>query len=442
MKRFFCILLSIIFALSSAFTSMASPVWPEYPPEEVQAEGACLMDARSGAVLYGKNMHEHYYPASITKILTALVVIENCDNLDETLVFSHRAVYDVEENSSSAGYDEGDEVTVRTALYAMLLASANEAANALAEHIGGSIEGFCEMMNEKARQLGCTDSNFANPSGLNNPDHYTSAYDYCLISRAAFANDTFVQIDGSTYYTLPPMKRNPEEAMVYTHHNMLKKNSSWYYEGIVGGKTGYTSLAGNTLVTCAERDSIKLVSVVLNGHQTHYEDTKLLLDFGFNNFYNVSLAEYRTEFDTVLEPMDIAGLGVKNADMITTSREASVTLPIGATMDDVTKDIVYDLDNSAPEDACAKIIYRYGDKIAGEQYVLRKYEYSETEIVLGEPIEKEEEVIQEKSQAKAARDWFLETPVWAKVLMAIGFVALVGGIVFLIVELLPKKRRR
>lgn len=442
MKKFICIILSIIFVISSAWTSMASPVWPEYPPAEVQAEGACLMDVRSGAVLYGKNMHEHYYPASITKILTALVVIENCENLDETLVFSHRAVYDVEENSSSAGYDEGDEVTVRTALYAMMLASANEAANALAEHVGGSIEGFCEMMNEKARQLGCTDSNFANPSGLNNPDHYTSAYDYCLISRAAFANDTFVQIDGSTYYTLPPMKRNPEEAMIYTHHNMLKKNSSWYYEGIVGGKTGYTSLAGNTLVTCAERDNTKLVSVVLNGHQTHYEDTKLLLDFGFNNFYNVSLAEYRTEFDTVLEPMDIAGLGVKNADMITTSREASVTLPIDATMDDVTKDIVYDLDTVAPEDACAKIIYRYGDKIAGEQYVLRKYEYSETEIVLGEPIEKEEEIIQEKSPAKTVRDWFLETPVWAKILMTIGFIALVGGIVFLIIELLPKKRRR
>ena len=211
--------------------------------------------------------------------------------------------------------------------------------------------------------------------------------------------------------------------------------------GVGENRTGVV-LAGNTLVTCAERDSIKLVSVVLNGHQTHYEDTKLLLDFGFNNFYNVSFAEHRTEFDTVLEPMDIAGLGVKNADMITTSREASVTLPIGATMDDVTKDIVYDLDNSAPEDACAKIIYRYGDKIAGEQYVLRKYEYSETEIVLGEPIEKEEEVIQEKSPAKAARDWFLETPVWAKILMTVGFVALVGGIVFLIVELLPKKRRR
>lgn len=441
MKRFSVLIISLIIILFSITDAYAAPLWPEYPPAEVQAEGACLMDTRSGAVLYGKNMHEHYYPASITKILTALVVIENCENLDEMLTFSHRAVYDVEANSSSAGYDEGDEITVRTALYAMLLASANEAANALAEHVGGSIEGFCDMMNEKARELGCTDSHFANPSGLNNPNHYTSAYDFCLISSAAFDNDTFVQIDGTTYYVLPPMKRNPEEATIYTHHNMMKKNSSWYYEGIIGGKTGYTSLAGNTLVTCAERDGMKLVSVVLNGHQTHYEDTKLLLDFGFDNFKSQSLEGYKTKYDTVLDPMDITGLGVKNADVITTSSEGYVTIPKDATMDDVETDIVYDLEENAPVDACAKIIYRFGDKDAGRQYVLRKFEFSETEIVLGELIETETEE-EEKPIPKKVRDWFLETPVWAKILMGVGLIAIISGIVILIITLLPKRRRR
>lgn len=441
MKKVAGIILSLILLLSGTVTAYAAPVWPEQLPAEVQAEGACLMDACSGAVLYGKNMHEHYFPASITKILTALVVIENCENLDETLTFSHRAVYDVEANSSSAGYDEGDEITVRTALYAMLLASANEAANALAEHIGGSIEGFCDMMNEKARLLGCTDSHFANPSGLNDPDHYTSAYDFARIASAAFANDIFVQIDGTTYYVLPPMKRNPEETTIYTHHNMMKKNSSWYYEGIIGGKTGYTSLAGNTLVTCAEREGLKLVSVVLNGHQTHYEDTKLLLDFGFENFKSMSLVDHKTKYDTVLDPMDIAGLGVKNADVITTSREGYVTLPVDATMDDVENDIVYDLEENAPEDACAKIIYRYGEKEAGHQYVLRKFEHAETEIILGELIEEEEEEV-EKPVTKKARDWFLETPLWAKILMLVGLAAVISGIVFLIIRFLPKRRRR
>lgn len=441
MKRLICFLFSLILILMPATVSFAAPpAWPEAPGAEVQAEGACLMDARSGAVLFGKNMHEKYYPASITKILTAIVVIENVENLDEELTFSHRAVYDVEANSSSAGYDEGDVITVRTALYAMLLASANEAANALAEHVGGTIEDFCEMMNEKARSLGCTDSHFANPSGLNNESHYTSAYDYCLICREAYNNDTLVQINGTTYYTLPPMKRNPEEAVIYAHHSMLKKSNALYYEGIIAGKTGYTSLAGNTLVTCAERDGLKLISVVLNGHQTHYDDTKILLDFGFENFQSVNLGEYKSKYDTVLDPMDITGLGVKNADLITTDKTACITLPIGAEMSDAATDIVYDLDENAPEDACACILYRYGEKNVGRQYVLRKYTHVETEIVVGQT-EEEQEELENQPVTKKARDWFLETPVWAKILMIVGLITLTAGLTFLIIKLFTKRRR-
>lgn len=440
MKKTFCILLSLILILMTASSALAAPAWPATPAQEIQAEGACLMDARSSAVLYGKNMHEKYYPASITKILTALIVIENVENLDEELTFSHRAVYDVEANSSSAGYDEGDTITVRTALYAMLLASANEAANALAEYVGGSIEGFCDMMNEKARSLGCTDSHFANPSGLNNENHYTSAYDYCLICRAAYDNDTLVQINGTTYYTLPPMKRNPEEAMIYAHHSMLKKSNALYYEGIIGGKTGYTSLAGNTLVTCAERDDLKLISVVLNGHQTHYDDTKALLDFGFENFQSIHPGDYKSKYDTVLDPMDITGLGVKNADMITTDKTSCITLPKEASMDDVDTDIIYDLDNNAPEDACACILYRYGEKNVGRRYVLRKYSHIETEIVIGET-EEEQEELENQPATKKARDWFLETPIWAKILMITGLVVLTVGLTYLIIKLCTRRRR-
>lgn len=125
--------------------------------------------------------------------------------------------------------------------------------------------------------LGCTESNFTNPSGLNDPNHYTTAYDMALIAMAAFSNETFVQIDSTLYYDLPVTKRNPDGLRIYPGHKMLKKNLSQYYPGIIGGKTGYTSLAGNTLVTCAERDGMKLVSVILNGHQTHYTDTKACL---------------------------------------------------------------------------------------------------------------------------------------------------------------------
>ena len=196
MKHIFtlCLIFSLLLC---PMTADAAVSWPENA--SIQADGGIVIEADTGTVLYGKNIHETYYPASITKILTALIVLEHCD-LDEIVTFSHDAVYNVEEGSSSAGIDEGDELTVRDCLYALLLASANESANALAEHVSGSREAFAELMNEKAESLGCQDSHFANPSGLNDENHYTSAYDMALITRAAIENPTFVEISGSRTY--------------------------------------------------------------------------------------------------------------------------------------------------------------------------------------------------------------------------------------------------
>ena len=175
MKRITALLLSIFLILGLfPVPAYAAPDWPSNI--SIEADGGIVMDADSGAVLFGKNIHQTYYPASITKVLTALVVLENCD-LNEEVTYSYDAVYNVESGSSNAGLDEGDVLTVEESLYAMLIQSANESANALAEHVAGSREAFAEMMNEKAAELGCQDSHFANPSGLNDENHYTSAYD-------------------------------------------------------------------------------------------------------------------------------------------------------------------------------------------------------------------------------------------------------------------------
>ena len=248
-----CLIMSIGIFTTNTY---AAPDWPS--DVSIEAEGGIVMDADTGTILYSKNAHIPYFPASITKILTALIVIENCD-LNETVTFSHNAVYNVESNSSSAGLDVGDTLSVRDCLYAMLSKSANEVANALAEHVAGTTEDFAVLMNQKAASLGCQDSNFANPSGLNNPDHYTSVYDMALIGQAALKNETFVDIDSTLYYDLPVTKRNPDGARIYPGHKMIKKNSAEYYSGAFGGKTGYTSLAGNTLVTLAKRDGICLL---------------------------------------------------------------------------------------------------------------------------------------------------------------------------------------
>ena len=368
MKRIFHFLLclTLVFSLITPFHAYAEATWPDYVP--IQAEGGIVMDADTGTVLYGKNIHTAYYPASITKIMTALVVIENC-SLDEMVTFSHNAVYNVEAGSSSAGLDEGDVLSVRDCLYALLLKSANESANALAEHVAGSTEAFAEMMNAKAASLGCQDSHFANPSGLNNPDHYVSAYDMALIGRAALNNPTFLEIDSTLYYDLPVTKRNPEGGRIYPGHKMLKKNMPEYYEGCIGGKTGYTSLAGNTLVTFARRNGMTLVSVVLNGHQTQYTDTKALLDFGFQNFQTVSAGDYDTTYQSVTNDMTIAGLTTSELAGLMIDPDSKVTIPKASDFSSVTSQISYDLPADAPQGAIAQISYQWGQRKIGTAYL-------------------------------------------------------------------------
>ena len=367
MKKMIAVLLCLIISIGIFTTNTyAAPDWPS--DVSIEAEGGIVMDADTGTSLYSKNAHIPYFPASITKILTALIVIENCD-LNETVTFSHNAVYNVESNSSSAGLDVGDTLSVRDCLYAMLLKSANEVANALAEHVAGTTEDFAVLMNQKAASLGCQDSNFANPSGLNNPDHYTSVYDMALIGQAALKNETFVDIDSTLYYDLPVTKRNPDGARIYPGHKMIKKNSAEYYSGAFGGKTGYTSLAGNTLVTFAKRDGMTLVSVILNGHQTHYSDTRKLLDFGFQNFQSVVASDYDNTYTSIENDMTIAGLSASNLSGLMLDKTSRVTLPKNTDFSSVTSSITYDLSDADPADAIAKIQYQLGDRAVGATYL-------------------------------------------------------------------------
>ena len=246
----------------------------------VSSEGAVLMDGASGKVLFSKNGDTRYYPASITKLMTALLVAENC-SLDDTVTFSASATTNLESGAVSIGMVEGDTMTVRQCLYALLLKSANEVGNALAEHVSGSVRAFADRMNEKAAQLGCTNTHFTNPHGLNDPEHYTTPKDMALIAKAAFQNEVVKTVASTRTYSLLATKKNPSGLTVTMGHKMLNPNDSRYYEGIIGGKTGYTSKAGNTLVTAAERNGVRMIAVVMKSRSTHYVDTKAMLDYGF-----------------------------------------------------------------------------------------------------------------------------------------------------------------
>ena len=245
----------------------------------IAAESAILYDVTHDRVLYEKNADTKRYPASITKILTALLVLENA-SLDEMVTYSENAVTRLESGAVTLSLQAGDKVSVKDSLYGLMLKSANEVANGLAEHVGGTIYGFADMMNAKAKALGCTNTNFVNPNGLNDSDHYTTARDMAKIAKAAFENEMLCKITSTTTYKFPATKAVGARTLTMGH-KMLHKTDSRYYDGIVGGKTGYTSLAGNTLVTCVERDGVRMIAVILKSRSSHYPDTKALLDYGY-----------------------------------------------------------------------------------------------------------------------------------------------------------------
>ena len=260
--------------------------WPTGP--QVEAEGAIVMDVDTGAILYAKNMEAKLYPASITKIMTTLVAIENIDpdKLDKKIKASAEALSTIGADSSQIWLSPGEKITMRSALYAIMLASANDAANVVAEKVGGSIENFVQMMNDKAEELGCVNTHFVNPHGLHDENHYTCAKDMALITQAAYRNPLFRKIMKTVEYKIPKTKYMDEDRWLVNHQKMLYEDGDYTYEGCLGGKTGFTDAAWNTLVTVAERDNKTLVCVELrvNGSWKTFRESAALLDYGFENF--------------------------------------------------------------------------------------------------------------------------------------------------------------
>lgn len=274
--------------------------WPKGP--RVEAEAAIVMEATTGSILYAKNMDEKRFPASITKIMTTLLALENC-NLQEKVTFSESAIGSIGPDSSSIGGLTGEEMTMEQCLYAVMLASANEVSSAVAEHVAGSIEAFVDMMNAKAKALGCTHTHFHNANGLPDEEHYTTARDMALIAREAWRNPSFRKITGTTEYQISATNKMAEIRYLANHHKMLC-TPGYQYDGCVGGKTGYTDAAMNTLVTYARRRDMTLICVALrtNGLPI-YTDTRDMLDYGFANFQNKKIARPQTHtFDPKFMP--------------------------------------------------------------------------------------------------------------------------------------------
>lgn len=362
--------------------------WPEYP--SIYAESGILIEASSGTILYEKNGYDQMYPASITKIMTALLALEN-GNLSDMIEFSHYDVYSLESGAAHVSMDEGELLSLNDCLYAIMLASANEVSNAVGEYVakkqpaytqkiadlqaaGNSsvdesivaIEVFSDMMNARAVECGAKNTHFCNPNGLFNENHYTTCYDMAMITREAIKNDQFLKVESQLTYVLPTTNLKTETLPIANRHKMLFPLNSVYYEGSLGGKTGYVDQSGNTLVTFARRNGMTLISVVMKSNSENvYKDTKLLLDYGFNNFSLTNISQNENNFT----PNSYSILGNSSSvfdsslPLITINPDDYVVLPNGAPfLDACTSNITFTDDKS---DIFATLEYRFGDRIVG-----------------------------------------------------------------------------
>ncbi len=255
----------------------------------IYSESAILIEATTGKILYEKDMYAKKYPASTTKILTAIIAIENCD-LNEKAIASYNAVHSIKSGYSIANIQVGEEFTISELLDVMLLQSANEAANIIAEHISGSVDEFANLMNQKARKIGCLNSNFVNANGAHDDNHYSTAYDLAMIAKYCMQNEEFKTRVAKMECSLPTTDIFSEPRIFRNTNSLMTRNSKYYYEYCNGIKTGFTTPAKNCLISSSNKYGFELISVILHaettedGQSARYLDTINLFEYGYSNF--------------------------------------------------------------------------------------------------------------------------------------------------------------
>lgn len=279
----------------------------------VSAQSAILISGDDGTVIFEKNAHERLAMASTTKIMTALLTLEEAERSGDPVIDVTEEMVRVE--GSSMGLQAGNRLTLTNLTSGMLLASGNDAANAAALYLGGSQEGFAELMNTRAREIGMTETNFVTPSGLDDEEHYSTAYDMALLGREAMGNEEFARIAGSS--TLQVEFMEPEQKVSYTNHNKLLR----IYDGCIGIKTGFTKKAGRTLVSAARRDGTTLIAVTLNAPDD-WDDHMAMFDYGFETVKTVQMGGEALPETLPVAGSDKQGIGLRMGQKL------NMTLPI------------------------------------------------------------------------------------------------------------------
>lgn len=385
MKKMVAIILAFILILicytpsNATETSEATTEHPEtteYPDDpskepDIVSNAAIVMDASTGQILYEKNSHDKKYPASITKIMTTMIALDNNVNFHDTITMSDNAVWGIERDSSNIGLDVGEKITVEDCIYATMVKSANECAYAIAEHVTGNLNSFSKLMNDKAKELGCEHTHFITPNGLHEDDHYTCAYDMALITKYALQNDTFRQIAGTLTYTIPPTNLTENSTELWNGNKMISSASPYYYEYCEGGKTGYTTKANNTLVTFSKKDGLELICVILDcdGSKYAYTDSKALYNYCYNNytyFYPLSDFSFESDDEDVTATNTILNNYYSSLDheMIDLTVDKNFSLLINKSMDTTKIEREIKLYNEAKKNTLGEINFSYdGEQI-------------------------------------------------------------------------------
>lgn len=368
---FVCLISQNAFAATKAEIDTLAAHIPEGFPEapEIASEAAILVDVASGTIIYAKNATRSMYPASTTKLMTAYLTLKNC-KLDEVVTYSSKAVLSLEPGSSHIGLKVGESLTVEDSLYGLLLPSANEVANGLAEHISGSISSFAGLMNETAVQLGCVNTEFANANGLHDPNHMTCAYDLYRIMDACIKQNDFVRIASATAYVRQADSLLDKEIPMGTTNQFLKKDSDVYDPTVICGKTGWTAEAGRCLVTYAKRGEMDLICVVMNSENPNqYSDTELLLNYAERNFESVRPYEQDTQMNTdVLRADTPLGLSEDTVSLMELDASSRILLPDTVSFSDLTRTF------DSSEDGSRTITYKLEGYPLGKVSLIRQNE--------------------------------------------------------------------
>ncbi len=340
-------------SLCAPSAQAVSKKWPSGPKKGLSCRSAVVMELSTGTVLYSKNMHAKHYPASITKIMTSLLLLEN-GSLSDKVTFTEAEAHGIETGSSSMYCVPGETFTIEQILYGIMLQSANEMCLVAADYVSGNVDRFVDEMNAKVRDLGLKDTHFMNPNGLHHDKHYTSAYDMANIAREAWKDQTFQKVCGTrTYQVKSTNKRKAAEILggqLLNHHQMIngyETGNRYEKDYVLGGKTGFTSMAHSTLVTFAEKDGMQLVSVVMKanspkqGEPNEYTDTTKILDFAFENYKKYSVNGENSEINENLFNTFNSYFNAERSPLCL-STESTIVLPKNVKMAKAKQNITYD----------------------------------------------------------------------------------------------------